>query len=122
MKYLRLQNIVLILLLTSCSAPAKPSAPAKMMPAEFKQGQKHFDRVCEICHGPEGAGQAGAPKLTQEKYSVANFSDEKISTTILMGSKSGKMPSQKRTVKKGEVKEIIKYIRYLQKREESKTP
>jgi mono/diheme cytochrome c family protein len=111
MKYLCFKSIALSLLLVSCSATAKPD---KVIPEEFMEGQKQFNRVCASCHGPEGIGGGKMPKLTQKKFSMESFPNEKITSTILKGSKSGKMPSQKRRVKEGEIKEIIKYIRYLQ--------
>ncbi len=111
MKYFCFQIIVLSLLLVSCSATAKPD---KVIPDELKEGQKQFQRVCASCHGPEGIGRGKTPKLIQKKFFMESFSNEEITTTILKGSKSRKMPPQKRRVKEGEIKEIIKYIRYLQ--------
>lgn len=111
MKYRFTYIIVLICLIIACSDGAKAS---KEIPDEFKEGQKYFQKVCANCHGPEGIGQAGAPKLIQEKYDLKNFSNEKLTSTILMGSKSGKMPPQKLRVTEEQSKEIIKYIRYLQ--------
>jgi len=111
MRYFCFQIIVLILLNVFYSVEAKP---IKMVPLEFREGKKQFHRVCASCHGPEGIGRGRSPKLIQKKYSVDNFSNEEITSTILNGAKSGKMPPQKRRVKKREIKEIIKYIRYLQ--------
>lgn len=89
--------------------------PRKVVPMEFQEGQKHFHRVCAICHGADVMGGTKAPKLIQEKYFQINFPNRKIKRTILNGSTSGSMPSQKSKVSEEEIKEIIKYIRYAQK-------
>ncbi|HEY5691324.1 MAG TPA: cytochrome c [Cyclobacteriaceae bacterium] len=98
------------LLITACTVE-----PRKTVPKEFKVGQTHFHRVCANCHGPDAMGGNKAPKLVQEKYSSKNFSNGKIARTILNGSNSGSMPSQKGKVSDKEIKEIIKYLRYSQK-------
>ena len=89
--------------------------PQKMVPEKFREGQKYFHRVCANCHGPDAIGSKKAPKLIQEKYFQINFPNRKIKQTILNGSSSGAMPSQKNKVSDIEIKEIIKYIRYSQK-------
>ena len=89
--------------------------PRKVVPLEFKEGQRHFHRVCANCHGADVMGSTKAPKLIQEKYYQVDFPNRKIKSTILNGSTSGSMPSQKHRVSEKEIKEVIKYIRYVQK-------
>ena len=97
------------LLNTACTVE-----PRKTVPEEFQAGQTHFHRVCANCHGSDAMGGNKAPKLLQEKYNSENFSNGKIARTILNGSSSGSMPSQKGKVSDKEIKEIIKYLRYSQ--------
>lgn len=96
------------LVLASC-APQ----PTKEVPAEFKNGQKYFHRVCSNCHGPDAMGkQTKAPRLIDADYLPDMFSDEEIRETVLNG--TDKMPSQKQNVTAEEITEIIKYLRYSQ--------
>ncbi|MDH5763463.1 MAG: cytochrome c [Nitrospinota bacterium] len=101
---------ILVLLNAACAVE-----PRKTVPEQFQAGQKHFHRVCANCHGPDAMGGNKAPKLVQEKYASENFSNGKIARTILNGSTSGAMPSQRGKVTDDEIKEIIKYLRYSQK-------
>lgn len=102
--------LLLSALITSCAVK-----PNKTVPEEVRAGQEHYHRACANCHGPDAMGGGGAPSLIQEKFSSANFSNMKFVRTILNGSDSGAMPSQKRKVSEQETQEIIKYIRYSQK-------
>ena len=102
-------TLLINLLITSCSVE-----PRKTVPEIYKTGQEHFHRVCANCHGPDAMGGNKAPKLIQKIYSQANFSDIKIIRTILNGSNSGAMPSQKRKVTEKEIYEILNYLRYSQ--------
>ena len=88
--------------------------PKNVVPIEFKEGQKQFHRVCAVCHGADVSGGSKAPNLIQEKYFQVSYPNRKIKKTILNGSTSGAMPSQKSKVTDEEIKEIIKYIRYVQ--------
>ncbi len=112
MNYLRisLQLTALVFLFTACTIE-----PKKKVPLEYQAGQKEFHRVCAGCHGADALGGWGkAPKLIQKKFIQENYSNRKIASTILKGSSSGAMPSQKNRVSDQTIKEIIKYIRYSQ--------
>jgi len=89
--------------------------PRKSVPEKYKVGQKRFHQICANCHGPDAMGGNKAPNLIQEKFTPKNFSNGKIAKTILNGSSSGAMPSQKGKVSDKEIKEIIKYLRYSQR-------
>lgn len=89
--------------------------PTHPVPDEYKPGQTHYHKICANCHGPDARGGNRAPRLIQEVYYQENFSNGKFANTILNGSKSGAMPSQKGRVSDQEIREIIKYIRHLQK-------
>jgi aromatic ring hydroxylase len=56
-----------------------------------------------------------APKLIQRKFVTSNYSNKRIAMTIINGSSSAAMPSQKTKVSEEEIYEIIKYLRYSQK-------
>ncbi len=85
------------------------------LPEELEVGQRTFHRVCGNCHGPDAKGGGGAPDLTQSSHNSKNFPNERIKQTILNGSASGAMASQKDRVNKREIEAIIQYIRHLQK-------
>ena len=97
-------------LLTGCSIEPKLSAPK-----EYQLGQTSYHRVCAQCHGTDAMGGKRAPTFLQVKFDPNNFSNSRFARTILNGSNSGAMPSQKGRVNDEEIREIIKYIRYAQK-------
>ena len=97
-------------LITSCGVE-----PRKSVPEKYKVGQTKFHQICANCHGPDAMGGNKAPKLIQKKFTRENFSNGRIAKTILNGSSSGSMPSQKGKVSEKEIKEIIKYLRYSQR-------
>ena len=101
---------ILTFLITSCAVE-----PRKTVPEEYRAGQIFFHQVCANCHGPDAMGGNKAPKLIQKKFNSENFSNGKIARTILNGSSSGAMPSQKDKLSDKEIKQVIKYIRYSQK-------
>ncbi len=115
-KMKRVKQVLLLtgalMLFSACSVE-----PGKSVPEEYKTGQAYFHKVCANCHGPDGQGGNKAPDLMQEKFVKENFPDYKFFRTILNGSSSGAMPSQKNRVKKDQIREIIQYIRYSQKQE-----
>ena len=109
--YYKIFTLVLLsgLLLTGCAIE-----PKKTVPKQFQIGQTSYHRVCAQCHGPDAIGGKRAPTFMQEKFIKKNFSNNRMTRTILNGSDSGAMPSQKRRLNEEEVGEIIKYIRHSQ--------
>ena len=97
-------------LLTGCSIE-----PQNTVSNEYQLGQASYHRVCAQCHGADATGGKRAPTFLQAKFDPNNFSNSRIAKTILNGSDSGAMPSQKGRVNDEEIKEIIKYIRHTQK-------
>jgi mono/diheme cytochrome c family protein len=97
-------------LLTGCSIE-----PQNAVSNEYQLGQTSYHRVCAQCHGADATGGKRAPTFLQVKFDPNNFSNSRIARTILNGSDSGAMPSQKARVNDEEIREIIKYIRYIQK-------
>ena len=102
--------LMLNVLLTGCSIEPKNSVPK-----EYQLGQTSYHRVCAQCHGADAMGGKRAPTFLQVKFDPNNFSNSRIARTIINGSNSGAMPSQKGRVNDEEIREIIKYIRYAQK-------
>ncbi len=96
--------------LTAC-APG----PTKTVPKEFQAGQNHFHKVCSNCHGADAMGEGTkGPKLIDAEFLPPDFTDDDIRDTIVNGSSSGKMPSQKSKFSDIEIIEIILYLRYSQ--------
>jgi len=89
--------------------------PQKSVPEDYVAGQKYFHQVCATCHGADAAGGNKAPTFLQEKFHPKNITNGKIAKTILNGSSSGAMPSQKNKVNDEQIREIIKYIRFSQR-------
>jgi cytochrome c553 len=89
--------------------------PQKSVPNAYLSGQEHFHKVCASCHGADAGGGNRAPSLLQEIFHLTKFSNQKIASTILNGSQSGSMPSQKKRVNDLQIWEIIKYIRFSQR-------
>ncbi len=88
--------------------------PQKEVPAEFKNGQKHFHQICSNCHNSDAmGGLTKAPKLIDSDYVPDGFTDEDMRDTILNGTK--KMPAQKGKLSDEQIAEIVKYLRYSQK-------
>ena len=91
--------------------------PKKTVPAKYQVGQTTFHKVCAQCHGPDAMGGKGAPTFLQEKFVPINYPNGRMVRAILNGSDSGAMPAQKRKVNDEQIREIIKYIRHLQREE-----
>jgi mono/diheme cytochrome c family protein len=89
--------------------------PQKSVPEEYLSGQKYFHEVCATCHGADAGGGNRTPSFLQGVFHPKKFSNQKIANTILNGSKSGSMPSQKNRVNNLQIREIIKYIRFSQR-------
>ena len=89
--------------------------PKKTVPEKYKLGQISFHKVCAQCHGADAMGCKRAPNFLQKKFIPKKFSNARIARTIINGSDSGAMPSQKKRVTDKEIGEIIQYIRYSQK-------
>ena len=89
--------------------------PQKSVPEDYVAGQKYFYQVCANCHGVDAAGGNKAPTFLQEIFLPTNFTNERIAKTILNGSSSEEMPSQRNKINDEQIKEIIKYIRFSQR-------
>ena len=74
-------------------------------------GQVPFDRVCKVCHGPEGRGDV-APRLVP-------FDRDYEEVLAIVRDGRGEMPPiSERRVSDDEVKQIVAYLRSLSKPEQ----
>ena len=73
-------------------------------------GQVSFDRVCKVCHGPEGHGDP-APRLDP-------FDRDYEEVLAIVRDGRGEMPPiSERRVSDDEVRQIVEYLRSLSKPE-----
>lgn len=69
-------------------------------------GQEAFDRVCKVCHGPEGRGD-GAPRLVP-------FSREYDEVIAIVREGTGQMPPiSARELPDDDVTQIVAYLKSL---------
>jgi mono/diheme cytochrome c family protein len=113
----KMNNQIIIKLILPIALLASGCAvePQKVVPEPYLLGQVSFHKVCANCHGADAIGSNKAPRLIHSRYSEENFSNKKVAKTIMNGSSSGAMPSQKNKVAQEDIKQIIKYLRYSQK-------
>lgn len=81
-------------------------------------GEATYKAKCQMCHGATGAGDTPAGKSMK----VKSFSDPevaKMSDAALIGitkNGSGKMPAYKDKLTDAQIKEVVAYIRTLEKK------
>ena len=95
-------------LITSAIAltAAQPPAAAQDAKGSKSSGQAAYNRVCHICHGPEGRGDA-APRLVPFDRSY-----EELLAIVRDG--RGEMPQiSERRLKDEEVAQIVEYLHDL---------
>ncbi len=94
----------LLLALMGCE-PDRPLAP----PDHIK-GHKVYYGYCSGCHE---SGNKKVPNLRDKRFFPENTSDKRMMKSIKLG--RGKMPPQGGMLHEEDVKEVIRYIRYLQR-------
>ncbi len=120
---------VVLLVLASASAPARPpqestSAPAKnakTAPDTHSRAKKLYELDCALCHGSTGDGKTDLAKDMQlslldwtDPKALANLSDQQLFDAIRKG--KGKMPPEDEgRAKSEEIKNLVTYIRKLAK-------
>jgi mono/diheme cytochrome c family protein len=88
---------LMLMLRWSSSRPAQVSEPA---------GKAPYARVCQVCHGPEGRGDAGPSLVPLEK------DYDEVLTMVREG--GGQMPPiSAERVSDDEVKQIVEYLKSL---------
>ena len=122
-------NIIYIVLISiggilfSCTQnPSKQEmAPItqNVTPPEFVQGELLFQNNCSICHGVRGSGTDKGPSFLSPIYEPNHHGDESFVLAARNGVRShhwpfGDMPPLPH-VKEDEVRQIVAYVRWLQK-------
>jgi mono/diheme cytochrome c family protein len=97
-------------LFTSAVTLAAAHPPAAVQEAEGSKssGQAAYDRVCHICHGPEGRGDA-APRLVPFDRSYEEL------LAIVRDGRGEMPPISERRLKNEEVAQIVEYLKSLSK-------
>jgi cytochrome c5 len=128
LKSFLLFTAVVLIVLASASAPARPAQdaattpPAKKMSAEaLAKAKKVYNLDCALCHGAAGDGKSDLAKdmqLTMQDWtdpkSLSGQSDQQLFDLIRKG--KGKMPPEEDgRAKNEEVKDLVLYIRTFAK-------
>ena len=118
---------VVLLVLASASAPARPpqesQSPAakKATPDVMAKAKKVYQLDCALCHGPNGDGKTDLAKDMQltlldwtDPKSLSGKTDQQLFDAIRKG--SGKMPPEDDSrAKNDEVHDLVIYIRKFAK-------
>ncbi len=89
-----------------CCLAALTLVPVFATPANEHPGQAIYDKVCKVCHGPEGAGNAGPALVPFE------LDDEQLLAKIREG--GGEMPPiSERRLSDDDARQIAAYLRSL---------
>lgn len=105
----------------SNSSPKTPPVAAATVD-ELTSGKKVFEANCILCHKADGTGgrvsvegkNLNVEDLTSAK--IRAFTDEKIIGYIMNGVEDEGMPAFKGRLSEGELRDVVKYIRVLQKK------
>jgi mono/diheme cytochrome c family protein len=119
---------LLVLLLVGCGGSSQEGAAAFRgfdpgpAPDSLRRGQMLYNTYCVSCHGLYGTGQGLGPPLLDTLYRPAQMPDEAVYQAVERGVKQrhwhyGAMPKLLR-VEPAEVREIIPYLRWLQRQVE----
>lgn len=114
---------VVLILMTSRSAPARPpqdagGGPAKKMSADaLAKAKKVYNMDCALCHGDTGDGKSDLAKDMQltmtdwtDPKSLAGQSDAQLFDLIRKG--KGKMPPEDASrAKDDQIRDVVMYIR-----------
>ena len=85
---------------------AHPPAVAQDAKGSESSGKPAYDRVCHICHGPEGRGD-GAPRLVPFDRSYEEL------LAIVRDGRGEMPPISQRRLKDEEVAQIVEYLKSL---------
>ncbi len=91
----------------------EPDRP--LAPPNYRKGHTVYYGYCSGCHE---SGNEKVPTLRETRYLPQNTSDSQMLKSIRMG--KGKMPPQGGMLQDADIKEAIRYIRYLQRNDPKK--
>jgi len=124
LKSFLLFTAVVLILIASASAPARPPQDAttnspvkKMSPEALAKAKRVYNLDCALCHGATGDGKSDLAKDMQltladwtDPKSLAGESDAQLFDVIRKG--KGKMPPEDEgRAKNDEIKDVVQYIR-----------
>ena len=89
------------------------------VPTEFQVGETTFNANCAACHGKQGAGTDHGPPLVHKIYEPNHHGDPAFQRAAANGVQAhhwefGNMPKIE-SVTPGDVDQIVKYVRWLQR-------
>ncbi len=94
--------------------------PAPDTPEAAKEGGKHFQHHCQICHGLDGqntgvpfAEKMDPPVLALTSKDVQEYADGQLKWIIESGVAPSGMPGWKGILEDDEMWKIVRYIRHL---------
>lgn len=115
-------TLIMIGTLTGCKGEEeKPlkSLSTSVVPAEFEKGEVAFNSYCAECHGEKGSGSKEGPSFIDKIYKPNHHGDMSFLLAVKNGVRAhhwrfGNMPKILGVTEK-EVKEIVEYVRWLQR-------
>ena len=102
------------------TSPKTPPVPAATVD-ELASGEKVYETNCVLCHRSDGTGgrvSIEGKNLNVENLTAAKFknaTDEKIISYIMNGVEDEGMPAFEGKLSEGEMRDVVKHIRLLQK-------
>lgn len=129
LREVKITNLILFLfltaimtgMLTSCKGEEKPlkSLSTSVVPAEYEKGEVAFNSYCAKCHGEKGVGSKEGPPFIDKVYKPNHHGDMSFLLAVKNGVRAhhwkfGNMPKNLGVTEK-EVKEIVEYVRWLQR-------
>ena len=103
----------------SSTVPPTTLASTTSLPDEFKEGEMKFNNFCSRCHGPQAQGTNNGPPLVHKIYEPSHHADMAFQRAAAQGVRAhhwkfGNMPKIE-GVTPEDVKQIVGYIRWLQR-------
>ena len=103
------------------TSPKTPPVPAATVD-ELASGKSVYETNCVLCHRSDGTGgrvSIEGKNLNVENLTAAKFenaSDEKLISYIMNGVEDEGMPAFEGKLSEGEMRDVVKHIRLLQKK------